>query len=151
MVGSSSSEDLISSLDLGNPLHLQNSDFNANTIISVKLTGTENDKVWAAAMKLAINTRNKTGFINGTCAKSAYANSALLFNHLSEVVFYLEKIFLMLRMLLLLFPEKNLIEALPLFLLLLLGNLNAICFVSKSLWHNRLGYPSDKVVEVFAI
>ncbi|GJY76726.1 integrase, catalytic region, zinc finger, CCHC-type containing protein [Tanacetum coccineum] len=42
MVGPSSSEDLISSLDLGNPLHLLNSDFNANTTIFVKLTGTEN-------------------------------------------------------------------------------------------------------------
>ncbi|GJT32214.1 hypothetical protein Tco_0922633 [Tanacetum coccineum] len=42
MVGPSSSEDLISSLDLDNPLHLQNSDFRANTIIFVKLTGTEN-------------------------------------------------------------------------------------------------------------
>ncbi|GJR73215.1 putative RNA-directed DNA polymerase [Tanacetum coccineum] len=38
MVGSSgSSEDEISSLDLGNPLHLQNSDFNSATIISVEL------------------------------------------------------------------------------------------------------------------
>nr|GEW69827.1 putative Gag-polypeptide of LTR copia-type [Tanacetum cinerariifolium] len=70
------SEDLISSLDLGNPLHLQNSNFSSNTIISVKLTGTENYRVWAAAMILTINTRNKTGFINGTCVKSAYVNSA---------------------------------------------------------------------------
>ncbi|GKE23724.1 ribonuclease H-like domain-containing protein [Tanacetum coccineum] len=67
MVGSSNSLDLISNLDLGNPLHLQNSDFSANTIISIKLTGTENYRVWAAAMKLAINTRNKTGFLNGSC------------------------------------------------------------------------------------
>ncbi|GKB35686.1 ribonuclease H-like domain-containing protein [Tanacetum coccineum] len=59
----SSSEDLISSLDLGNPLHLH-SDFSANTIIFVKLIGTENYRVWAATMKLAIYTRNKTGFIN---------------------------------------------------------------------------------------
>ncbi|GJT39788.1 ribonuclease H-like domain-containing protein [Tanacetum coccineum] len=81
MVGSSgSSEDKISSLDLGNPLHLQNSDFNSATIISVKLTGTENYKVWAAAMKLAISTRNKTGFLDGTCLKSAYASSASLSN-----------------------------------------------------------------------
>ncbi|GJQ96310.1 ribonuclease H-like domain-containing protein [Tanacetum coccineum] len=42
MVGASSSDDKISNLDLGNPLHLQTSDFNSNTIISVKLTGTEN-------------------------------------------------------------------------------------------------------------
>ncbi|GKE73717.1 ribonuclease H-like domain-containing protein [Tanacetum coccineum] len=80
MVGASSSDDKISNLDLGNPLHLQTSDFNSNTIISVKLTGTENYRVWAAAMKLAINTRNKTGFLDGTCLKSTYANSAPLSN-----------------------------------------------------------------------
>ncbi|GKD15364.1 ribonuclease H-like domain-containing protein, partial [Tanacetum coccineum] len=80
MVGPSNSENLISRLDLGNPFHLQNSDFNANTIISVKLTGTENYRVWAAAMKLVINTRNKTRFIDGSCIKSAYANSPALSN-----------------------------------------------------------------------
>ncbi|GJT37651.1 putative RNA-directed DNA polymerase [Tanacetum coccineum] len=81
MVGSSgSSEDKISSLDLGNPLHLQNSDFNSATIISVKLTETENYRVWAAAMKLAISTRNKTGFLYGTCLKFAYTSSASLSN-----------------------------------------------------------------------
>ncbi|GKC95956.1 ribonuclease H-like domain-containing protein, partial [Tanacetum coccineum] len=80
MVGASSSDDKISNLDLGNPLHFQTSNFNSNTIISVKLTGTENYRVWAAAMKLAINTRNKTGFLDGTCFKSTYANSAPLSN-----------------------------------------------------------------------
>nr|GEV71458.1 ribonuclease H-like domain-containing protein [Tanacetum cinerariifolium] len=65
MVGPSSSEDMISRSDLGNPLHLQNSDFNANTIIFVKLTETKKYRVWAAAIKLAINTRNKIGFIDG--------------------------------------------------------------------------------------
>ncbi|GJU12053.1 ribonuclease H-like domain-containing protein [Tanacetum coccineum] len=58
----------------------RNSDFNANTIISVKLIGTENYRVRAAAMKLDINTRNKTGFIDGSCVKSAYANSPALSN-----------------------------------------------------------------------
>ncbi|GJZ49982.1 ribonuclease H-like domain-containing protein [Tanacetum coccineum] len=66
MVNTNSSEDKISNLDLGNPLHLQTSDFNSNTIISVKLTGTENYRVWADAMNLAINTRNKAGFLDGT-------------------------------------------------------------------------------------
>ncbi|GJS86684.1 RNA-directed DNA polymerase, eukaryota [Tanacetum coccineum] len=51
-----------------------------DTIISVKLTGTENYRVWVAAMKLAINTRNKTDFLDGTCLKSTYANSAPLSN-----------------------------------------------------------------------
>ncbi|GJR96578.1 ribonuclease H-like domain-containing protein [Tanacetum coccineum] len=153
MVGpsSSSSDDLISSLDLGNLLHLQNSDFNSGTIISVKLTSTENYRVWAAAIKLAINTRNKTGFIDGTCLKSTYETSAPLSNRhmdtekhnnrkshhssftsmaivlvqlvvvkgddgvlvLSEAVSYLERLFLMSKMPLPLYPEKNLIDALP--------------------------------------
>ncbi|GJT14189.1 ribonuclease H-like domain-containing protein [Tanacetum coccineum] len=97
MVGASSSEDLISNIDLGNPLHLQNSDFSSST--SVKLTRTENYRVWVAAMKLAINTRNKTRFIDGTCIKSTYASSAPL-------------------------SKKNLIEALP--LLSLIANMTAM-------------------------
>ena len=75
MVGSSSPSDLVSNLDLSNVLHLQNSDFNSPNIVSIKLTGPKNYRVWAAAMKLAINTRNKTGFIDGTCLKSAYEAS----------------------------------------------------------------------------
>ncbi|GJX34130.1 ribonuclease H-like domain-containing protein [Tanacetum coccineum] len=66
MVGASSSDDKISNLDLGNHLYLQTSDFNSNTIISVKLTGTKNYRGWTAAMKLAINTRNKIDFLDGT-------------------------------------------------------------------------------------
>nr|GEY15804.1 hypothetical protein [Tanacetum cinerariifolium] len=73
-------DDKIGNLNLGSPLHLQTSDFNSNTIIYVKLTGTENYKVWAATMKLAIKTKNKTGFLDGTCLKSTYANSAPLSN-----------------------------------------------------------------------
>nr|GEW23667.1 ribonuclease H-like domain-containing protein [Tanacetum cinerariifolium] len=72
-----SSDDKTSKLDLGNPLHLQTSDFNSNTTIPVKFTGVENYRVWAAAMKLAINTRNKTRFLDGTCLKSTYANAPL--------------------------------------------------------------------------
>nr|GEZ32485.1 hypothetical protein [Tanacetum cinerariifolium] len=79
----------------------------------VKLSGTENYRVWAAAMKLPFNTRNNTGFIN-------------------EVVSYLERLFLMLRMPLLLFPKRNLIKALPLPLVVL--SLNLRCFV-------LIGYP----------
>nr|GEZ05864.1 ribonuclease H-like domain-containing protein [Tanacetum cinerariifolium] len=57
-------EDLITSLDLGNPLYLQNSGLSSNTIISVKLTGTESYRVKDAAMKLPFNIRNNTGFID---------------------------------------------------------------------------------------
>ncbi|GJW47000.1 putative RNA-directed DNA polymerase [Tanacetum coccineum] len=78
MVGPSNSGDLISSLDIGNLLHLQNSDFTSSTIISVKLSGTENYIVWIAAMKLTINTRNKTGFIDGSCVTSSLLSKETL-------------------------------------------------------------------------
>nr|GEU29034.1 beta-glucosidase 12-like [Tanacetum cinerariifolium] len=58
MVGPSNSEDLSSRLDLSNPLHLQNSDFSSDTIISVKLTGTDNYRVWAAAMKKILHIKS---------------------------------------------------------------------------------------------
>ncbi|GJX39926.1 ribonuclease H-like domain-containing protein [Tanacetum coccineum] len=77
MVGVGPSVDSVSTLDCSNVLHLQNSDFNVTNVISIKLSGTENYRVWAAAMRLAINTRNKTGFIDGTCLKETYASSAV--------------------------------------------------------------------------
>ncbi|GJR18570.1 ribonuclease H-like domain-containing protein [Tanacetum coccineum] len=49
-------------------------------VTSVKLIGTKTYRVWAVAMKLAINTRNKIGFIDGTRLKSAYEFSASLTN-----------------------------------------------------------------------
>lgn len=79
-VASSSMTDnvLIGSLDLGNPLYLHPSDTTGNSLISVKLVGTENYRIWSSAMKLALQTKNKVGFINGSCVKTAYANSDVL-------------------------------------------------------------------------
>ncbi|GJS62450.1 ribonuclease H-like domain-containing protein [Tanacetum coccineum] len=54
---------LISKLDVSNPLHLHRNDSAALTIVSVKLKGTENYHVWSNAMLLALEGRNKTGFI----------------------------------------------------------------------------------------
>ena len=70
---SSNNEDVIINLDLGNPLHMYSNNFITNSVIYVKL-------IQATALKLAINTRNKNGFIDGSCAKAAYASSAALFN-----------------------------------------------------------------------
>ncbi|GJR41783.1 ribonuclease H-like domain-containing protein [Tanacetum coccineum] len=89
MVDHSNSEDLISSLDLGNPLHLQNSDFSSNTMISVKLSGIENYRIWVTVMKLAINTRSKTGFIDEVWAelKETYdkLDGSIIFNLLQKI------------------------------------------------------------------
>ncbi|GJW57228.1 ribonuclease H-like domain-containing protein [Tanacetum coccineum] len=69
---------LIISLDANNPLHLHVNDSNGTPLISIKLTGVENYRVWASAIKLTIQTKNKMGFINGTCLRSDYVASNLL-------------------------------------------------------------------------
>ncbi|GJS93657.1 putative RNA-directed DNA polymerase [Tanacetum coccineum] len=61
---------LISKLDVSNPLHLHFNDSAVLTVVSVKLKGTENYQVWANAMLLALEGKNKIGFIDGSCKKS---------------------------------------------------------------------------------
>ncbi|KAJ0853260.1 putative RNA-directed DNA polymerase [Helianthus annuus] len=68
--GASTSQTLIGKLDIGDPLYLHPSDSSALTIVSVKLKGTENYAVWSASMKLALEAKNKFGFVNGKCEKS---------------------------------------------------------------------------------
>ncbi|GJX27191.1 ribonuclease H-like domain-containing protein [Tanacetum coccineum] len=81
MTGSSGSNvDSISSIDAGNPLHLQTNDNNSGPSINLKLTGSENYKVWANAMNIALRARNKICFVDGTCIKAAYATSVPLSN-----------------------------------------------------------------------
>ncbi|GJX06789.1 ribonuclease H-like domain-containing protein [Tanacetum coccineum] len=61
---------LISKLDVSHPLHLHPNDFVALTVVSVKLKGTENYQVWSCAMLLALEGKNKIGFIDGSCRRS---------------------------------------------------------------------------------
>ncbi|GKD55073.1 ribonuclease H-like domain-containing protein, partial [Tanacetum coccineum] len=61
---------LISKLDVSHPLHLHPNDFVALTVVSVKLKRTENYQVWSCAMLLALEGKNKTGFIDGSCRRS---------------------------------------------------------------------------------
>nr|XP_043639337.1 uncharacterized protein LOC122610410 [Erigeron canadensis] len=60
---------LISNLDFGDPLYLHASDTSGVPLISLKLKGTEIYKIWACAMELALETKNKLCFINGSCEK----------------------------------------------------------------------------------
>ncbi|GKC67073.1 ribonuclease H-like domain-containing protein, partial [Tanacetum coccineum] len=57
-------------LDVSHPLHLHPNDSVALTVVSVKLKGTENYQVWSCAMLLALEGKNKTGFIDGSCRRS---------------------------------------------------------------------------------
>ena len=69
---------LINKLDFGDPLYLHPSDTTGTALVSIKLKGTENYNVWCGAMTLALETKNKLGFINGTCLKSDYDNDDVL-------------------------------------------------------------------------
>ncbi|XP_022024521.1 uncharacterized protein LOC110924843 [Helianthus annuus] len=66
----STSQTLISKLDVGDPLYLHPNDSSALTSVSVKLKGTENYSVWSTSMKLALEAKNKFGFVNGKCERS---------------------------------------------------------------------------------
>ncbi|GKF62994.1 ribonuclease H-like domain-containing protein, partial [Tanacetum coccineum] len=55
-------------LDIYDPLYLHPQDIGSQ-LITFKLEGTENYKVWSAAVQLALHTRKKLGFINGKCSR----------------------------------------------------------------------------------
>ncbi|XP_071695698.1 uncharacterized protein [Rutidosis leptorrhynchoides] len=67
--GDEGSETLISKLDFGDPLYLHASDITSVPLITIKLKDTENYKVWCSAMTLALQIKNKWGFIDKTCIK----------------------------------------------------------------------------------
>ncbi|GJZ39135.1 ribonuclease H-like domain-containing protein [Tanacetum coccineum] len=60
----------ISKLDISDPLHLHPNDTTALTVVSIKLTGTENYQVWSCVMLLALEGKNKIGLIDGSCKRS---------------------------------------------------------------------------------
>nr|GEU99086.1 ribonuclease H-like domain-containing protein [Tanacetum cinerariifolium] len=60
----------ISKLDISDPLHLHPNDTTALTVVLIKLKGTENYQVWSCVMPLALQGKNKIGFIDGTCKRS---------------------------------------------------------------------------------
>lgn len=63
-------ETLVSKLDFGDPLYLHASDTVGTSIVGMKLIGTENYNIWSCAFTLALETKNKLGFIDGTVIKS---------------------------------------------------------------------------------
>ncbi|GJT35508.1 ribonuclease H-like domain-containing protein [Tanacetum coccineum] len=57
----------ISKLDISDPLHLRHNGTTALTVVSIKLKGNEIYQVWSCAMLLALEGKNKIGFIDGSC------------------------------------------------------------------------------------
>ncbi|GJZ30369.1 ribonuclease H-like domain-containing protein [Tanacetum coccineum] len=60
----------VSKLDVSDPLHIHPNDSYALTVVSIKLKGTKNYQVWSCAMLLALEGKNKTAFIDGSCKRS---------------------------------------------------------------------------------
>ncbi|GJT55531.1 ribonuclease H-like domain-containing protein [Tanacetum coccineum] len=56
-------------IDQFDPLYLHGNATNDIPLIGFKLEGTENYKIWKAAITIAIHTKNKLGFINGKIAR----------------------------------------------------------------------------------
>lgn len=65
---------LVTKLDASDPLYLHPSDSSNLTIVNIKLKGSENYSVWSNAMSLALQVKNKVGFVEGTCIKSTTDN-----------------------------------------------------------------------------
>nr|GEW64091.1 ribonuclease H-like domain-containing protein [Tanacetum cinerariifolium] len=62
----------------GNPLYLHANDSSCASICFMKLIGVDNYRIWASAMKLALQIKHKMGFITGTCVRTDYLASAPL-------------------------------------------------------------------------
>ncbi|GKC53741.1 ribonuclease H-like domain-containing protein [Tanacetum coccineum] len=67
----------ISKLDISDPLHLHSNDITALIVVSIKLKGTDNYQIWSCAMFLALERKNKIGFIDGTCKSSILSREVL--------------------------------------------------------------------------
>ncbi|XP_071712240.1 uncharacterized protein [Rutidosis leptorrhynchoides] len=68
----------ISSLEFNDPLYLHPSDTSGASLITQKLKGTENYNVWSCAIKLALQTKNKLGFIDGSCLRFQFEDDEVL-------------------------------------------------------------------------
>ncbi|GJR81780.1 ribonuclease H-like domain-containing protein [Tanacetum coccineum] len=53
-------------------------DSTSTTLIPFKIFGTENYRIWASDMKLALQARNKFAFVDGSCVKTAFVTSDVL-------------------------------------------------------------------------
>nr|GEY77808.1 ribonuclease H-like domain-containing protein [Tanacetum cinerariifolium] len=51
-------------------MHLHPNDSNCASIVSVKLIGVENYRIWASALKLDLQIKHKMGFIIGACSRN---------------------------------------------------------------------------------
>ncbi|XP_023772322.1 uncharacterized protein LOC111920980 [Lactuca sativa] len=61
-------------VDFDDPLYVHPSDNTVTSIITVKLTGNENYRLWRSAMSRGLKARNKLGFVDGSISETIYAS-----------------------------------------------------------------------------
>ncbi|GJV57939.1 ribonuclease H-like domain-containing protein, partial [Tanacetum coccineum] len=59
-------------LSFGDSLYLHPNDTGGSPIVTIKLTSTENYKMWSITMTFALRNHNKLDFIDGSCKKDNY-------------------------------------------------------------------------------
>ncbi|XP_023771360.1 uncharacterized protein LOC111920014 [Lactuca sativa] len=61
-------------VDFDDPLYVHPSDNTVTSIITVKLTGNENYRLWRSSMSRGLKARNKLGFVDGSISETIYAS-----------------------------------------------------------------------------
>ncbi|GKD93085.1 ribonuclease H-like domain-containing protein [Tanacetum coccineum] len=159
---------MIGSLDQGNPLHLHSNDSNCAFIVSVKLTGVDNYRIWASAMKLALQIKHKMGFVKeldvylghvfSDDAESVWKelqetydriDGSIVFNLLQKINTFKQGGLPNLKRGKILGTGN---EFVGLYLFdydcpesaMCVNSKFLVCHVSKDVWHNRLGHPANQ-------
>ncbi|XP_028769507.1 uncharacterized protein LOC114726965 [Neltuma alba] len=76
----------IPTIDANHPLYLHPSDTQATTLVSQVLTGSNNYLVWSCAIRLALQGKNKLGFIEGTYTRTNEPHLKEQWNRCNAVV-----------------------------------------------------------------
>ncbi|XP_076923135.1 uncharacterized protein LOC143585177 [Bidens hawaiensis] len=166
---------LVSKLEASDPLYLHASDSSSLTIVIIKLKGTENYKVWSTAMMLALQVKNKIGFIDGTCVTVTKIGNIRINDNVTlcdvfVVPSYCVNLMYVYKLakdskLTVSFNEENcyIQDSLTKNVLVTGKKLDGLYFCggssmsdkvgytscsSVNLWHARLGHPSDIVLKV---
>ena len=62
-------------INFDDPLYIHPSDNAVTSIITTKLTGNENFRLWRSSISRALKARNKLGFVDGNLKKSTIDES----------------------------------------------------------------------------
>ncbi|XP_075099374.1 uncharacterized protein LOC142176183 [Nicotiana tabacum] len=59
-------------IDHRHPLFMHSSDTPGSILIAIQLKGSENYKLWQRLMRIALQAKQKLGFVTGTCRKELF-------------------------------------------------------------------------------